>query len=282
MILLDGKTYSKKLQQTLKTQVQQLTQKTGKTPHLCAVLVGDNPASKIYVANKARACKRVGINSTIKTLPANTTQKNLNKILAELSNDDTIHGILLQLPLPNGLDARTSIAHIAPQKDVDGLTNENLGKLTANESDGLVACTAKGILALLQEYNIPLAGKHCVIVGRSLLVGKPLQQLLLQQNATVTLCHSKTTNLAQITRQADVLISAVGKPNLIGKKHVKKHACVVDVAIVRSEQGMCGDVDTKQVKNKVDYLSPVPGGVGPLTVTMLLANTIIAFQNQTK
>lgn len=282
METLNGKKLANKLQVALKKQIKELKDATDTVPHLCAVVVGDNEASNIYVKNKANACKRVGIKTTIETLPADTTQAKLNALLNKLSRDKEVHGILLQLPLPEQLDARESISHIKPEKDVDGLTDENLGKLVAGEAGGMVACTAQGILKLLQEYNIALEGKHCVIVGRSLLVGKPLLHLLLQQNAYVTICHSKTPHLHTYTRQADVLITAVGKKDFIRKKHVKKNSTVIDVAIVRGNDRIYGDVSTKQVAKRVAYLSPVPAGVGPLTVTMLLQNTVTAFEKQTQ
>lgn len=282
METLNGKKLANNLQVALKKQIKELKDATDTVPHLCAVVVGDNEASKIYVKNKANACKRVGMKTTIETLPADTTQAKLNALLNKLSRDKEVHGILLQLPLPEHLNARESISHIKPEKDVDGLTDENLGKLVAGEPGGMVACTAQGILKLLQEYNIALEGKHCVIVGRSLLVGKPLLHLLLQQNAYVTICHSKTPHLHTYTRQADVLITAVGKKDFIRKKHVKKNAVVIDVAIVRGTDRIYGDVNTKQVAKRVAYLSPVPAGVGPLTVTMLLQNTVTAFEKQTK
>lgn len=280
MTILNGKELAKNLQAQLKLKAEQLTITHQVKPHLVGVLVGENVASEIYVKNKVNACNRVGITVTIHRLPATTTQQQLNQTLTSFSSDDSVHGILLQLPLPNHLNVRESISHIAPQKDVDGLTNQNLGKLVSGETDGLVACTAQGIVALLKHYKILLAGKHCVIVGRSLLVGKPLFHLLLAKDAYVTICHSKTPNLQEQTKNADVLITAVGKKNLITSQHVKQGAVVVDVAMVRDGDHLCGDVNAQEVANIASYLSPVPGGVGPLTVTMLLNNTLQAFENQ--
>lgn len=278
-MILDGKELSKKIKTQLKLEVETLKNKTGKTPKLAVVLVGDDPASAIYVKNKKNACKFVGITSEVKVLDKSTTQTELESVLSTLNSDKTVNGILLQLPLPNGLNERQALNCINPQKDVDGLTTVNMGKLLTNEQ-GLTPCTPTGIMELFNEYNINLDGKHVVIINRSLLVGKPLEQMLLHKNATVTICHSHTKNIASLTKNADIIVTAVGKKNFLTKSMVKKNATIIDVAIVRDENGICGDADFKMLVKKAEFITPVPGGVGPLTIAMLLKNTIKAFKNQ--
>lgn len=278
-MILDGKELSKKIKTQLKLEVETLKNKTGKTPKLAVVLVGDDPASAIYVKNKKNACKFVGITSEVKVLDKSTTQTELESVLSTLNSDKTVNGILLQLPLPNGLNERQALNCIDPQKDVDGLTTVNMGKLLTNEQ-GLTPCTPTGIMELFNEYNISLDGKHVVIINRSLLVGKPLEQMLLHKNATVTICHSHTKNIKSLTKNADIIVTAVGKKNFLTKNMVKKNATIIDVAIVRDENGICGDADFKMLVKKAEFITPVPGGVGPLTIAMLLKNTIKAFKNQ--
>ena len=278
-MILDGKELSKKIKTQLKLEVETLKNKTGKTPKLAVVLVGDDPASAIYVKNKKNACKFVGITSEVKVLDKSTTQTELESVLSTLNSDKTVNGILLQLPLPNGLNERQALNCIAPQKDVDGLTTVNMGKLLTNEQ-GLTPCTPTGIMELFNEYNINLDGKHVVIINRSLLVGKPLEQMLLHKNATVTICHRNTKNIESLTKNADIIVTAVGKKNFLTKSMVKKNATIIDVAIVRDENGICGDADFKMLVKKAEFITPVPGGVGPLTIAMLLKNTIKAFKNQ--
>lgn len=278
-MILDGKELSKKIKTQLKLEVETLKNKTGKTPKLAVVLVGDDPASAIYVKNKKNACKFVGITSEVKVLDKSTTQTELESVLSTLNSDKTVNGILLQLPLPNELNERQALNCINPQKDVDGLTTVNMGKLLTNEQ-GLTPCTPTGIMELFNEYNINLDGKHVVIINRSLLVGKPLEQMLLHKNATVTICHSHTKNIGSLTKNADIIVTAVGKKNFLTKSMVKKNATIIDVAIVRDENGICGDADFKMLVKKAEFITPVPGGVGPLTIAMLLKNTIKAFKNQ--
>lgn len=278
-MILDGKELSKKIKTQLKLEVETLKNKTGKTPKLAVVLVGDDPASAIYVKNKKNACKFVGITSEVKVLDKSTTQTELESVLSTLNSDKTVNGILLQLPLPNGLNERQALNCIDPQKDVDGLTTVNMGKLLTNEQ-GLTPCTPTGIMELFNEYNINLDGKHVVIINRSLLVGKPLEQMLLHKNATVTICHSHTKNIESLTKNADIIVTAVGKKNFLTKSMVKKNATIIDVAIVRDENGICGDADFKMLVKKAEFITPVPGGVGPLTIAILLKNTIKAFKNQ--
>ena len=278
-MILDGKELSKKIKTQLKLEVETLKNKTGKTPKLAVVLVGDDPASAIYVKNKKNACKFVGITSEVKVLDKSTTQTELESVLSTLNSDKTVNGILLQLPLPNELNEMQALNCIAPQKDVDGLTTVNMGKLLTNEQ-GLTPCTPTGIMELFNEYNINLDGKHVVIINRSLLVGKPLEQMLLHKNATVTICHSHTKNIESLTKNADIIVTAVGKKNFLTKNMVKKNATIIDVAIVRDENGICGDADFKMLVKKAEFITPVPGGVGPLTIAILLKNTIKAFKNQ--
>lgn len=278
-MILDGKELSKKIKTQLKLEVETYKNKTGKTPKLAVVLVGDDPASAIYVKNKKNACKFVGITSEVKVLDKSTTQTELESVLSTLNSDKTVNGILLQLPLPNGLNERQALNCINPQKDVDGLTTVNMGKLLTNEQ-GLTPCTPTGIMELFNEYNINLDGKHVVIINRSLLVGKPLEQMLLHKNATVTICHSHTKNIESLTKNADIIVTAVGKKNFLTKSMVKKNATIIDVAIVRDENGICGDADFKMLVKKAEFITPVPGGVGPLTIAILLKNTIKAFKNQ--
>ena len=274
MEIINGKEVASKLKQKIANKVEQNYINLGKrVPTLACVLVGDDPASKVYVANKEKACKFVGFNSVVKTLPADATQSQVAEVITSLNSDENISGILLQLPLPQHLDENALINLISPQKDVDGLTELSLGKLFAGKY--IVApCTATGIIDLLDNYDIPIQGKRAVVVGRSLLVGKSVANLLEQRNATVTICHSKTENLASITKQADILVVAIGKPNFVTRDMVKKGAVVIDVGINRLQAGLVGDVDFDDVKNKVSYITPVPGGVGPMTIAELMKNTL--------
>ena len=274
MEIINGKEVASKLKQKIANKVEQNYINLGKrVPTLACVLVGDDPASKVYVANKEKACKFVGFNSVVKTLPADATQSQVAEVINSLNSDKNISGILLQLPLPQHLDENALINLISPQKDVDGLTELSLGKLFAGKY--IVApCTATGIIDLLDNYKIPIQGKRAVVVGRSLLVGKSVANLLEQRNATVTICHSKTENLASITKQADILVVAIGKPNFVTKDMVKKGAVVIDVGINRLQAGLVGDVDFDNVKNKASYITPVPGGVGPMTIAELMKNTL--------
>lgn len=274
MEIINGKEVASIIKKMIAQKVEKNYIKLGKpVPTLACVLVGDDPASKVYVANKEKACNFVGFNSVIKTLPADATQEQVAKVITLLNNDSNISGILLQLPLPKHLDENALINLISPQKDVDSLTDLNLGKLFAGKH--IVApCTATGIVDLLDNYNIPIQGKRVVVVGRSLLVGKSVANLLEQRNATVTVCHSKTQDLASITKQADILIVAIGKPNFVTENMVKKDAVVIDVGINRLQTGLVGDVDFDDVKDKASYITPVPGGVGPMTIAELMKNTL--------
>lgn len=276
--IIDGKALSNKIRENLKQQIKtDFLDKNLNPPKLVVVLVGDDPASKIYTSNKAKACESVGIKSETINLPSTTSQAELNNLIKRLNADKTVNGILLQLPLPNGLNSDEAINLIDPSKDVDGLTSISLGKLVAGEKNAVGGCTPSGIIEMLKEYGVNPEGKNVVIINRSILVGKPLALMLTSLNATVTLCHSKTQNLKSHTKHADILITAVGKKNFITADMIKKNAVVIDVAIVRDENGkVCGDVDFENVKQKARLITPVPGGCGPMTITMLLKNTIFA------
>ncbi|MCB9644291.1 MAG: bifunctional methylenetetrahydrofolate dehydrogenase/methenyltetrahydrofolate cyclohydrolase FolD [Myxococcales bacterium] len=273
--LLDGKALAKQVRSQLKQEVDALVEK-GCTPGLDVILVGEDPASQIYVRNKHLACEKVGIRSRIHKLPADTPQQQLEDLLQSLNQDPQVHGILLQLPLPKGLDADAALLKIDPTKDVDGLHPDNLGLLAAGRP-GLRPCTPQGCIALLDSISYDLKGKHAVVLGRSILVGKPVALLLLERHATVTICHSRTQDLPAVVRQADVLIAAVGQPHLVKADWLKPGAVVVDVGTNRLDDGrLVGDVDFEAAQSVVSAISPVPGGVGPMTITMLLVNTVAA------
>lgn len=279
--LLDGKALALKMQAELTEQVRSLTPKHDRAPGLAVLMVGDNPASAAYVRNKEKACAAVGIASYGKHFPTETTQAELSQTIDELNHDDRVDGILVQLPLPDHLDSIALLNQIDPAKDADGLHPYNLGRLVRSEP-GLRSCTPAGVMRLLEEYNIDPSGKRAIVVGRSILVGKPIALMLLDANATVTIAHSRSQNLSDLTRSADILIAAVGRPNLISPEMVKPGAVVVDVGInrVTDETGksrLVGDVDFEAVKAVAGYLTPVPGGVGAMTVTMLLHNTVWSY-----
>ena len=272
--MLDGKVMSAELREELALRVQRLKGK-GVTPGLAVILVGDDPASQIYVKNKELGCQQVGIHSVTIRLPETASQTELEAQIDRLNADASIHGILVQLPLPQGLDEAAALARILPEKDVDGFHLLNAGKLFTGQR-GVVACTPKGAMEMLHRTGIDLSGKEAVVVGRSNIVGKPMAMLLLQENATVTICHSRTANLAEHTRRADVLVAAVGKPRFITADMVKPGAIVIDVGINRVDGKVVGDVDFDAVREVAAWITPVPGGVGRMTITMLLANTIEA------
>ena len=274
--LINGKEVAEKIKLQVKEEVKSL----GKDVTLAVVIVGDNPASKVYVNNKKKACKLVGIQSLEYGLPENTSENELLNLIDRLNNYNYVDGILVQLPLPRHINTDKVIEQINPEKDVDGFTAINTGKLWLGQYD-IAPCTAMGVIELLDYYNIDIAGKHCVIVGRSNIVGKPVAALMLERNATVTVCHSKTQNLYDVTRTADILIVAVGKPKFITWGMVKDGAVVIDVGINRDENGkLCGDVDFENVKDKTTAITPVPGGCGPMTVAMLVKNTLEAAKSQ--
>lgn len=278
--LLDGKTMSNELREKLALRVENLKAR-GVTPGLAVILVGEDPASQIYVKNKGLGCAQVGMHSVTIRLPETTTQQELETQIDQLNGDASIHGILVQLPLPKGLDEAAALARIAPEKDVDGFHVVNAGKLFTGQK-GVVACTPKGAMEMIRRTGIDLSGKEAVVVGRSNIVGKPMAMLLLQQNTTVTMCHSRTQHLAEHTRRADVLVAAVGKPRFITADMVKPGVIVIDVGINRVDGKVVGDVDFDAVKEVASWITPVPGGVGRMTITMLLENTIEAAERTVK
>lgn len=275
MQLIDGKKVSAYIKENLKAEVASLKEQ-GTEVCLAVIQVGNDPASTIYVRNKKKGCEFVGIKSLSYELPEETTEEELLHLIDELNADEKVHGILVQLPLPKQINEDHIIKSIHPSKDVDGFHPENIGKMFIGE-DTLVSCTPAGVVELLDYYKIDVAGKRCVVVGRSNNVGKPMAMLLTAKNGTVTIAHSKTKDLASVTREADILVAAAGRPRLITAEHVKEGAVVIDIGIHRDEENkMCGDVDFEQVKDKVSAISPVPGGVGPMTIAMLLSNCVKA------
>jgi methylenetetrahydrofolate dehydrogenase (NADP+)/methenyltetrahydrofolate cyclohydrolase len=282
-MLLDGKALAKQIQAELADEVADFIMNNAVTPCLAAVLVGDDPASQVYVKSKARACQQVGIESRMHRLPQETTQDELLKLVGKLNKDDAVHGILVQLPLPAGIDENRILSAVSPLKDVDCFHPENVGRLVQGRPRFL-PCTPSGVQQILLRSGLETFGRHAVVVGRSEIVGKPMAMMLMQRgrgaDATVTVCHSRTPDLGAITRQADILIAAVGRPRLITAEMVKPGAVVIDVGVNRTEAGLVGDVDFAGVEPIASHITPVPGGVGPLTVTMLLANTLQAARVQ--
>jgi methylenetetrahydrofolate dehydrogenase (NADP+)/methenyltetrahydrofolate cyclohydrolase len=280
-VILDGKLVASEVKQQVALQVEQLA-KRGVKPSLATIQVGDDPASSSYLRGKHKAAEEVGIQSENHHLPADTAQDKLEALLGQLNTNPKIHGILVQLPLPRGFDEDRIIERIIPYKDVDGLHPINEGRLAAGKEE-LVPCTPKGIIKLLSHYKVPIAGQRAVIINRTTLVGRPLANLFLNRDATITICHSKTLNLAQITKTADVLVSAVGRENFqIQPDHVKPNAAVVDVGLTRVEGKLRGDIAFEAVSKLAGFITPVPGGVGPMTVACLLENTVSAATLQTK
>ena len=277
MVLIDGKKVSVEIRSRLTKETAELKSKTGRMPGLATVLVGEDPASAVYVRNKNKICHEVGFQSFEQNLPAETTEAQLMDLINELNGNDAVHGILVQLPLPDHIDSQKVLLSIDPEKDVDGFHPINVGKLAIGNAL-LTPCTPTGIIALLDYYNIEITGKHAVVLGRSNIVGKPVAHLLLQRHATVTICHSKTVNLEQVTRQADILIAAVGRPRFVNSAMVKEGAVVIDVGINRVDGKLTGDVDFTPVAEKAGFITPVPGGVGPMTIALLMKNTLKAFK----
>ncbi len=277
--IINGKELAKNIRLKLKEEVEEL-KKAEINPKLAVIMVGDDKASKVYVKNKSKACEEVGVEFEEYLLPANTKMKELLELIEKLNNDVTVHGILVQSPLPEELDANEAFKTISPKKDVDGFNPINVGKLSLNQ-DCFVSCTPFGIIKMLETYNIPIEGANAVIIGRSNIVGKPLAKCLLNKNATVTVCHSKTKNLKEITSKADILVAAIGKPKFVTVDMVKEGATVIDVGINRMEDGkLVGDTDFENIKEKVSYITPVPGGVGPMTIAMLMYNVVKAAKQQ--
>lgn len=278
MEIIDGKLTSSIIKDELKEKVEEL-KKQGKTGSLAVIQVGSDPASSIYVKNKKKACEYIGIGSVSYELSENTTKEKLLDTIDELNKRSDIAGILVQLPLPKHIDEDEVIKAISPKKDVDGFHVENVGALCVGE-DGFVSCTPAGVIELLKRYNVEISGKNCVVIGRSNIVGKPMALLMLRENATVTICHSKTKDLKAICKNADILIVAIGKPKFINDEYIKDGAVVIDVGIHRDENNkICGDVDFDSVKEKVSKITPVPGGVGPMTIAMLMSNCVKAIEN---
>lgn len=277
--IIDGKELAKNIREKLKDEVKEL-KNAEINPKLAVIMVGDDKASKIYVKNKSKACEDVGIAYEEYLLPTETKMDELIELIEKLNNDETVHGILVQSPLPQGLDANIAFRTISPKKDVDGFNPINVGKLSLNQ-DCFVSCTPFGVIKMLEAYNIQIEGAHAVVIGRSNIVGKPLVQCLLNKNATVTVCHSKTKNLKEITKQADILVAAIGKPKFVTQDMVKDGAVVIDVGINRMDDGkLVGDTDFENIKEKASHITPVPGGVGPMTIAMLMHNVVKAAKQQ--
>ena len=277
--LIDGKELAKKIRAEAKLKVDEL-KNNGIFPKLAVIMVGDDPSSKIYVKNKSKACEEVGIGYEEHLLEESIEMKDLLDLIEELNEREDIHGILLQSPIPKNLDINLAFRSINPKKDVDGFNPVNVGKLSLNQ-ECFVPCTPFGVIKMLEEYNVNIEGKHAVVLGRSNIVGKPMIQCLLNKNATVTVCHSKTTNIKEMTKQADILVCAIGKPKFVTEDMVKDGVIIIDVGINRNENGkICGDVDFENVKDKANLITPVPGGVGPMTIAMLMYNIVKAARNE--
>lgn len=277
--IIDGKAISAAVKEEVRLEVETL-KKEGIEVTLAVIIVGEDPASKVYVGNKKKACEALGIRSLEYALPETTTQEELLALIEKLNNDDSVNGILCQLPLPKGLDAKIVIDSISPLKDVDAFNPVNVGKIMLGDYDFL-PCTPAGVMEMLKYSGIETCGKRAVIIGRSDIVGKPMTMLLLHANATVTTCHSRTENLKEVTREADILVAAIGKPKFVTSDMVKDGAVVIDVGINRDENGkLCGDVDFENVAEKCSAITPVPGGVGPMTIAMLMKNTLKAAKLQ--
>ena len=274
--IIDGKAISAEIREEIAEEVKSFTKEHGMRPGLTVIIVGEDPASKVYVRNKKLACEQVGFNGEVIELPESTTEKELMDIIRKLNCDESVHGILVQLPLPKHINEEAVLLGINPEKDVDAFHPFNVGKIMTGNFD-LAPCTPAGVMELIGRSGIDISGKECVIVGRSNIVGKPQAMLMLKANATVTICHSRTKDLGEVCRRADILVAAIGKPNFFGADMVKDGAVVIDVGINRDENGkLCGDVNFKEVEPKASYITPVPGGVGPMTITMLLKNTLTA------
>jgi methylenetetrahydrofolate dehydrogenase (NADP+)/methenyltetrahydrofolate cyclohydrolase len=276
--ILDGKKLAKKVKNQVKDSVSQLVEKYKVTPHLVVILIGDDPASETYVKSKEKTSKSLGLKSTVIKKDASISEKELIDLIVSLNEDDDVHGILLQLPIPKHIDEEKVINLIDPLKDVDGFSNHHVARLNKG-LDALVPCTPLGIMEIFKEYNIDLEGKYAVVMGRSQIVGKPMASLLLKENATVTITHSRTKNMKDITRQADILVVAVGKAKMVDETYIKEGAVLIDVGISRIDGKLYGDIDFESVQDKASYITPVPGGVGPMTIAMLMKNTLKCYEN---
>ena len=278
MILIDGKKVSAEVRNRLAEETKILKEKTGKEPGLATVLVGDDPASAVYVRNKNKTCRELGFQSFENQLSSDTTEEQLLNMIDDLNSNPNVHGILVQLPLPDQIDSEKILQAIDPKKDVDGFHPVNVGKLVVGNAL-LTPCTPTGIIELLDHYGIEIAGKHAVIIGRSNIVGKPVSMLLLQRNATITICHSRTKNLEEVTRRADILIAAVGRSHFVTENMVSEGAVVIDVGINRVDGKLTGDIEFETGSKKASYITPVPGGLGPMTIALLMENTLKAFKD---
>lgn len=276
-VILDGKALSAKFRQNIKEETAALKEKTGKAPGIAVILAGDDAASSVYVNSKEKAAIECGFYSVVERISADVTTSDVLKLVEKYNNDEKIHGILVQLPLPSACDEKTILRAIKAEKDVDGFHPYNVGLLNIGE-DCLMPCTPFGVMNMMADYGIEIAGKNAVVVGRSNIVGKPIAAMLLKANATVTVCHSKTKDLSGVCANADILVAAIGKAKFIKKEFVKDGAVVIDVGINRVDGKLCGDVDFEDVKDKCSYITPVPGGVGPMTITTLMQNTLKAFK----
>lgn len=280
--IIDGKAISKQIREEISAERAEFTAKTGITPGLAVIIVGEDPASQVYVRNKRKACDEVGFYSESYELPAETTQEELETLVDKLNNDDKIHGILVQLPLPKHLDETRVLLKINPEKDVDAFHPYNVGKIMIGDYSFL-PCTPAGVMALIERSGIDVCGKKCVVIGRSNIVGKPMAMLLLHSHGTVTICHSRTQNLASICKEADILVAAIGKADFVGADMIKEGAVVIDVGMNRRTDGkLTGDVNFAEAEPLASYITPVPGGVGPMTITMLMQNTLTAAKNKAK
>lgn len=276
MTIIDGKAISAEIRFELAKKAEELKKARGIIPGLAVIMVGDDPSSAVYVRNKEKACVELGFHSELYRLPADSSEKEIAGLIDRLNEDNKIHGILLQLPLPKGIDSKGLTDRITPKKDVDAFNPYNVGRISAGDY-GFLPCTPAGVMELLKRSGVEIAGKRCVIIGRSNIVGKPMAMLMLNADATVTVCHSKTRDLASVCREADILISAVGKAGFVTSDMVKEGAVVIDIGMNRNADGkLCGDVDFEAVAPKTSYITPVPGGVGPMTITMLMRNTLYA------
>ncbi len=281
-ILIDGKAVSANLREQIRTDCEKFQKQSGVTPGLAVIIVGDDPASQIYVRNKAKGCEQVGFHSEVYELPGTTTQDELLALVHRLNADKKIHGILVQSPLPSHLDEKLIVENIDYKKDVDAFHAVNVGKIMIGDYSFL-PCTPAGVMELLKAYHIDPCGKKCVVIGRSNIVGKPMAMLLLHANGTVTVCHSKTKDLSEVTRQADIVVVAIGKAKFLTGDMIKEGAVVIDVGMDRDQNGkLCGDADFESCEKKASYITPVPGGVGPMTITMLLKNTLTSAIEHTK
>lgn len=280
--IIDGKAISAAIRAEISEKVAKMKAEKGIVPGLAVIIVGEDPASQVYVRNKAKDCEETGINSIVHALPENTTEEELLALVHKLNNDDSVHGIIVQLPLPKHLNSDLIINNIDVKKDVDAFHPYNVGKIMIGDYE-LLPCTPAGVMALLERSNIEVAGKNCVVVGRSNIVGKPQAMMLLHKNGTVTVCHSKTKNLKEICLSADILVVAIGRAKFITGDMIKEGAVVIDVGMCRDENGkLCGDVDYESAEKKASYITPVPGGVGPMTRVMLLQNTLTAAKKKLK